>query len=627
MDEPLNSGVSQASEDIRLRLLSRANDLPTTPGVYVMRDKNGKVIYVGKSKKLKNRVSQYFQLGEKNTKTARMVSLVYSFETILCDTEIEALSLENSLIKQYSPKYNIRLKDAKSYPYIKLTAEPFPQIRFTRRRDRDKARYFGPYSSSGTAYRVIDALRKILGLPSCKLSFPKDIGKKRPCLYYQMGRCCGLCTGNVSEAEYGELIRYAVDILRGNVAEVRRTLEQQMYSYAENEQYEMAAKCRDTIFSLDALREKQKVVAEPGTEQDVFGIYSDDVCTVLSALFVRDGRVSDLSDFVFGPNEITDPSCLVTFLSDYYMKSEYIPQTVLLSFDPGEEDRLLLEQYLTTISARKISVRIPERGEKKKLCDLVNKNAAERAHRYRTETEKEDGTLLRLAELLCLETFPERIEAYDISNIGSEHKTAGMIVLKNGKLSKSDYRTFSIRDSEGVDDYASMAEALRRRLLHLEDENGSFSEFPDLILLDGGRGHVSTVRAVLQELNLDIPVFGMVKDDFHKTRALCTELEEINIAKENRIFLLIYKIQEEVHRYSISRMQTAKRNTLKHSSLEKIPGIGKSKAEKLLKAFGGLGKLKNAGADEIAAVQGISKKDAAEVYRHFHKSESDAKVL
>lgn len=624
MNESLNPKPRESAEAIRCRLLECANNLPLVPGVYVMRDKNGKVIYVGKSKKLKNRVSQYFQLSEKNTKTARMVSLVDSFETILCDTEIEALSLENSLIKQYAPKYNIRLKDAKSYPYIKLTSEAYPQLRFTRKRDRDKARYFGPYSSSGTAYRVIDALRKALGLPSCKLSFPRDIGKKRPCLYYQMGRCCGLCTGTVSEEDYGELIRYATDILRGNITDVRKQLEQQMFRYSDTEQYEMAAKYRDTIQALDSLREKQKVVAEPGTEQDVFGFYSDEVCTVLSALFVRDGRVSDLSDFVFGADEITDEGDFVTFLSDYYTKSEYIPQTILLSFDPGEEERQLLEQYLTKLSARRITVRVPERGEKKQLCDLANKNAAERAHRYRTDTEKEDETLLRLAELLCLETLPERIEAYDISNLGAEHKTAGMIVLKNGKLSKTDYRSFSIRESEGIDDYASMKEALRRRFTHLQDESGSFSEYPDLILLDGGRGHVSTVRELLREMGLDIPIFGMVKDDFHKTRALCTESEEINIAKENRVFLLIYKIQEEVHRYSVSRMHTAKRNTMKHSSLEKISGIGKVKAEKLLKAFGGLGKLKSAEEREISAVSGISQRDAAAVYRYFHDPDKKA---
>lgn len=612
-------GVSDTAEEIRARLLIEANDLPLSPGVYLMRDKNDKVIYVGKSKKLKNRVSQYFQNSEKNTKTARMVSLVRRFEAILCDTEIEALSLENSLIKQYAPKYNIRLKDAKSYPYIKLTAEEYPRISFTRKREKDKAKYFGPYSSSGTAYRVIDVLRKLLGLPSCKYTFPRDIGRVRPCLYYQMGRCCGLCTGKVTPEEYSETIRYATDILRGNTAAVRAELEEEMYRYAENEQFEMAAKYRDTIFSLDSLREKQKVVASPGTEQDVFGFYNDDVAPTLSGMLVRDGRVNDLCDFVFGADEIADGSDLVTFLCDYYKKSEYVPKNVLLSFDPGEEELTLFSEYLSDLSGRRITVRVPERGENKRLCELADLNAKERAHRHRTEAEKDDSTLVRLAELLCLETLPERIEAYDISNFGMEHKTAGMIVCKNGKLSRSDYRSFSIRDVEGTDDYASMAEALRRRLAHLEDETGSFSEYPDLILLDGGRGHVSTVREVMREMNLDIPVFGMVKDDYHKTRALCSEDGEINIAKENRIFLLIYKIQEEVHRYSVSRMHAAKRRTVKHSSLEKIKGIGEAKAQKLLKAFGGLGKLKTANIAEIASVKGISRKEAETVYAYYHK--------
>ena len=603
---------------LREALLDRANHLPSVPGVYIMRDKNDRVIYVGKSKKLKNRVSQYFQLNEKNAKTARMVSQVHHFDTILCDTEIEALSLENSLIKQYSPKYNIRLKDAKSYPYIKLTAELYPQIRFTRQRDRDKAKYFGPYSSSGTAYRVIDALHKTLGLPSCKLKFPSDIGKKRPCLYYQMGRCCGVCTGKVTPEAYAELIRYATDILRGNIFDVRKDVERQMYRYAESEQYEMAAKYRDTMLALDSLKEKQKVVATPGTEQDVWGFCSDELSQVLSAMLIRDGRVSDLSDFLFGADEIAEMSDLIAFLCDYYQKSSYIPTVVLLSFDPGVEELDLFLAYLTSLAGRRITVRVPERGELRKLCGLVDLNAKERANRYRVEAEKDDSTLVRLAELLCLETVPERIEAYDISNYGKEHKTAGMVVLKNARFSKADYRSFTIRNVENVDDYASMAEALKRRLNHLSDEGGSFSEFPDLILLDGGQGHVSAIRAVLEEMEIFIPVFGMVKDDFHKTRALCTEHEEINIAKENGVFLLIYKLQEEVHRYALSRMQTAKRNTLKHSSLEKIPGIGAAKAEKLLKAFGGLGKLKKAALEEICAVKGISVKDATAVYQHFH---------
>lgn len=620
-----NHHLAESAEAVRSRLLEQANALPLSPGVYIMRDKNDRVIYVGKSKKLKNRVSQYFQQSEKNTKTARMVSLVRRFETILCDTEIEALSLENSLIKQYAPKYNIRLKDAKSYPYIKLTAEEYPQLRFTRKRERDKAKYFGPYSSSGTAYRVIDALRKTLGLPSCKLIFPRDIGKTRPCLYYQMRRCCGLCTGEVTSEQYGALIRYATDILRGNTSSVRGEIEAQMYRYAETEQFEMAAKYRDTLFALDSLREKQKVVASPGTEQDVFGFYGDDVAPTLSGMLVRDGRVSDLCDFVFGADEITENGDLVTFLCDYYKKSEYVPQTLLLSFNPGEEELTLFSSYLSELAGRKITVRVPERGELRRLCELAELNAKERAHRYRTETEKDDSVLVRLAELLCLETVPERIEAYDISNIGSEHKTAGMIVCKNGRFSKSDYRSFSIRDINGTDDYASMAEAIRRRLAHLDDPSGSFSEYPDLILLDGGRGHVSTVRAVVHEMGIDIPIFGMVKDDYHKTRALCTESAEINIARENRVFLLIYKIQEEVHRYSVSRMHTAKRGTIKHSSLEKIKGIGEAKAAKLLKAFGGLGKLKAATAEEIAAVKGITKKDAEAVYEYFHKNAASEK--
>ena len=624
MSESVKAHVESEAERLA-RLLERANALPMTPGIYMMRDRSGKVIYVGKSKKLKNRVSQYFQKNEKNRKTERMVALVDSFDTILCDTEIEALSLENSLIKQYTPKYNIRLKDAKSYPYIKITADEYPSILFTRRRDCDKARYFGPYSSAGTAYRVIDALRRTLGLPSCKRVFPRDIGKERPCLYYQMGRCCGLCTGNVTKEEYADLIRYAADILRGSTTAVRKDLERSMLLYSDREQYEMAAKYRDTILALDALREKQKVIAAPGTEQDVFGFCKDDVSPVLAGIFIRDGRVSDLSEFVFGADEIAENADLVTFLADHYKRCEYIPDTVLLSFDPGDEELTLLSAYLSTLAGHKITVRVPERGELRRLCELADLNACEASARKRAEAEKDDSTLLRLAEILMLETVPERIEAYDISNYGKENKTAGMVVLKNGRFSKSDYRSFSIKTVSGTDDYASMREAIRRRLQHLEDTSGSFSEYPDLILLDGGRGHVSTVLEVMREMGIEIPVFGMVKDDYHKTRALCTDEDEINIARENRVFPLIYKLQEEVHRYSLSRMQAAKRGTMKHSSLEKIKGIGEAKAEKLLSAFGGLARLKAATESEIAEVKGISKRDAETVYRYFHKDGENAR--
>lgn len=601
-------------------LLDKANTLPLCPGVYIMRDISGKVIYVGKSRKLKNRVSQYFHNGEKNTKTARMVSLVHDFDYMLCDSEMEALTLENTLIKQYTPKYNIRLKDAKSYPYIKITTEEYPRIMFTRHRAADKAKYFGPYSGVSTALAILNLLQKNLGLPSCKRVFPRDIGKDRPCLYYQMNQCCGLCTGKITPEVYGEKIRYARDILRGNITQTKETLQAQMLDYAEKEQFEAAAQCRDTLAALERIFERQKVVASPDTEQDVIGVYTDETVSCVSVFYIREGMVNDHADFLFGADSIFDESTLVSFLYEHYRQREYIPAKIALSraLEPEETD--ILNEFLSDIAGRKVMVSFPKRGDGKALCDMVCANAADKAKMYRLDAEKDEGVLVRLASILGLETVPERIEAYDISNFGSEHLTAGMIVCQNGKFSKADYRSFHIKSVQGTDDYASMREVLSRRLDHLQDETGSFASFPDLILLDGGKGHVAVIRQLLAERELDLPVFGMVKDDYHKTRTLCTDTAEIDISREQAVFQLVYRIQEEVHRYSVSRMEGAKNKTLRTSSLEKIPGIGEKKAMLLLRHFGGLAAIKKATEEQLSAVHGISGKDAGEIYRYFHQS-------
>ena len=601
------------------RLLEKANTLPLCPGVYIMRDRWGKVIYVGKSRKLKNRVSQYFQSGEKNLKTAKMVSLVENFEYFLCDTEMEALTLENRLIKQHAPKYNIRLKDSKSYPYIKVTDGPYPAIMYSRKRISDRAKYFGPYSGVSTVFSIINLLQKTLGIPSCKRSFPRDIGRERPCLYYQMGQCMGVCTGKISPEEYAESIKCAVNILRGNTVLVRRDLEAQMLEFAENEQFEAAARCRDAISALEKLSEKQKVVASPDADRDVFALYCDEQCACISVFNIRQGAVTDKSEFCFGADMIAEAEEMPAFICDYYLKREYVPHQVLLSFDISDEDRELMSEALSGMAGRNVEIRTPERGEMKALCEMVYDNAREKAKMYKIDAEKDDETLVKLASMLGLEVLPQRIEAYDISNLASEHKTCGMVVMENGKLKKSDYRSFTIKTVEGTDDYASMREAISRRLSHLGDGTGSFSSVPDLILLDGGKGHVSTVKALMEEMGIDIPVFGMVKDDFHKTRALCDEENEISIARDRGVFSLVYRLQEEVHRFSVSRMDSAKRKTLTTSTLLKIDGIGEAKARALLKHFGGLAAVKTASAQEISAVKGISVSDGERVYKYFHK--------
>lgn len=603
------------------RLLEKANALPLTPGVYIMKDINGKVIYVGKSRKLKNRVSQYFHNSAKNIKTTKMVSLVHDFDYMLCDTEIEALTLENTLIKQYTPKYNIRLKDAKSYPYIKITNEEYPRIVFTRKRESDHAKYFGPYSGVSTVFAIMNTLHKTLGLPSCNRRFPRDIGKERPCLYYQMNQCCGPCTGGVTPEEYNERIKCARDILRGNTSQAKNELREKMMSHAEREEFEAAASCRDTIEALNRISQHQKVVASPDTEQDVVGIYSDDVISCISVFYIREGAVVDHTDHLIGSDSIVNDETLSSFLFEQYRNREYIPTKIALSQPLAEESVETLSAFLTQKAGHKVSLVVPERGDGKALCEMVCRNAEEKAKEHKRDSEKDVEILVSLAKLLCLETVPERIESYDISNFGSENLTAGMIVVKEGKFSKPDYRSFHIKNVVGTtDDYASMREVLSRRLAHLKDENGSFSEYPDLILLDGGKGHVAVIQELLDELQLEIPVFGMVKDDYHKTRALCTASEEIAIARDQQIFRFIYRIQEEVHRYSVSRMENAKNKTLRTSSLEKIPGVGAKKAALLLKHFGGLAAIKKADTDRLASVYGISKKDATAIYDYFHKS-------
>ena len=601
-------------------LLEKANALPLTPGVYIMKDKTDKVIYVGKSRKLKNRVSQYFQNSKKNFKTAKMVCAAEDFEYIVCKTEIEALSLENTLIKKFVPKYNIKLKDAKSYPYIKITDEEYPKIIFTRNRTADKGKYYGPFSGNAIAYSILDILHKELGIPNCKRKFPQEIGKQRPCLYYQIGQCCGLCTGKVSKEDYQSLINCAANVLKGNISDSVKELEEKMSSFAESENFEAAAKCRDTIKALKSLNQKQSVVASPDTNADIFGFYSDDMAACMSVMYIRNGLVNDKTDFIFNNDAITDTEALGTFLIEHYIDKEYIPKSIILSFALDADEITDIEKFFFEKNGKHVSVKRAERGNFKALADVVKENATEKIRQLKLQAQKDEKILISLANLLRLETLPERIEAYDISNIGNENITAGMVVYKNGHPSKKDYRLFKIKELNGTpDDYASMREAIKRRIKYLKEDSAtsSFCEYPDLLLIDGGKGHVSVVKEVLAEEGINIPVFGMVKDDFHKTRALCTDREEINIAREQSIFVLIYKIQEEVHRFTVDKVMRSKKSSLTHSSLEKIEGIGPEKAKKILKELGTLAAVKNATEEELYKIKGISKTDAIKIHQYF----------
>lgn len=621
-------------------LQKKASLLPKSPGVYIMENDCGKVIYVGKSRALKNRVSQYFH-GSHDLKTSKMASSVSDFRFICCDTEMEALVLENNLIKQYNPKYNILLKDSKSYPYIRITDGEYPRVVLSRKRD-EKGMFFGPYSGAGVVYSVISTLERVLGLPSCKRRFPEDIGKGRPCVYRQIGRCCGVCAGDVSREEYAELIKCAVQYLKGNTDAVEASLYERMMRASEEERFEEAARCRDALSSLKKLGQTQKTQLSPDTDCDVIAFASHEGCDCAAVLYIRGGKICDSEYFTFGADEITgvrdtagdgesgigdgdgnsngdEETPMSAFIVGLYRGREYIPPEILLSFEMSEGERTLIGEYLGGRSGRKVVLRTPKKGEGRSLCLMAQRDAVRHSETRRRRDEDDERVLVRLASLLSLEVVPERIEAYDISNLGSEHITAGMVVAEGGKMKKSDYRYFRIKGQSAPDDYEAMRQALLRRLSHLDDSaDASFSKQPDLILLDGGAGHVSVVRDLMRQAGYDIPVFGMVKDDHHKTRTIVSDTQEVSIAREAEVFRFVYKLQEEVHRFTVSRMTAAKRKTLKTSSLEKIKGIGPAKAKKLMAHFKTLSAVKAASLEELCGVTGIGKNDAQTLYCYFH---------
>lgn len=601
------------------RLLKKANSLPLSPGVYIMKDKGENIIYVGKSKKLKNRVTSYFVATDKTFKTARMVSLVEDFDYIVCSTEIEALTLENVLIKKHSPKYNIKLKDAKSYPYIKVTRDEFPKLIVTRERRDDRAKYFGPYSGMAQAYGALNTVMKIFSLPTCKRVFPRDIGKERPCLYRDMGRCIAPCAGGVSAEEYAALVKRAARVLSGDTKDIVEELTAEMLAASEEMEFERAAKLRDSIEALRKLSEKQKVVGDEKLSRDVFALATSGSIGALAMLSVRRGSLINKNEFevsVGGEGGAEDAMSLIVA---YYDSTGDTPREVMLDFDMAEDDRELLSEYLSLNTPYRVAVRVPERGDARALCKLARSNAEEALRQHVLEGEREDKNIKRLAELLSLSEPPKRIEAYDISNVGNENIVASMVVWADGRLKKSDYRLFNIKSTDGQDDYGSMREALTRRLAHIGEGTVSLGDTPDLLLVDGGDTHVGVAKEVLLAKNLEIPVFGMVKDDYHKTRALTNGDSEISIAKEFDVYAFIYNLQEEAHRFALKTSSGAKRKSLTHSSLEKIEGIGPAKAKRLLSAMP-LGKIRGATVEELSAVSGISRGDAERIYKYYHEN-------
>ena len=600
------------------RLRAKAATLPLTPGVYIMRDTSGKVIYVGKSRAIKNRVSGYFQSGQNSLKTDMMTAHIFDFDYILCDTEMEALTLENSLIKLYHPRYNIKLKDDKSYPYLKATVgEDFPRFVMTRKRESEKAKYFGPYTSTSTVYGIIAALQKTFGLPSCQHNFPRDRGRIKSCIYKQMG-CVAPCDPNVTPEKYRETFDEAVAFLSGNYEKIVESMTEKMNYAAENLAFEAAAAYRDRIRAVKKLEEKQKVVASPDTERDIIAWHVGDPISAICIFYIRFGKLIDSEMFYFSGGEILDSDAVTSFLYELYSRREYIPKEINPAEVLSPEDAEALSAWLTEKAGNRIYVRTPFKGEVRRLCDMAGENARIRSAEYAKTAEKSEKSLVRLAALCGLETVPVRIEAFDISNFGDENITAGMVVYEDAKPKKSDYRLFTIRSTQSRDDYASMREAVSRRMAHLSDEG---AVVPDLILIDGGEVHRTIAAEEVSAAGYAIPVFGMVKDEYHKTRALVGENGEISIAAEQSVYTLIYHIQEEVHRFTVSKMSAAKRKTQTTSVLEEIDGIGSARAKALLTHFGGLAGVKKATVEELCAIRGVTKEIAENIVVYFQKNQ------
>ena len=601
----------------RSELLEKANNLPLKSGVYLMKNKDGKIIYVGKSKSLRNRVTSYFVNSSNHSlKTAKMVSNVEDFEYYVTDNEVEALVLENKFIKQYMPKYNIKLKDSKGYPYIVVTEDEYPRLDVTYNRTKDGA-YFGPFTSVTNAWNIVESVKKTVRLPLCKKVFPRDLGTKE-CLNYHIKQCDGICLGKTTKSEYVESINEAKRLLGGDYKALKREFEKKMLDASEEMLFERAAKYRDCMIALTKLSERQKIVSSPDTNEDVFGYYTDDAGSTLTVLMVRGGAITDRDKFFFRADEIFDSESITSFLVRFYDMCDFIPKTVICDYELEEEDRAFLEKYLSEKNGSKINVRVPQVGDKKKLARMASENALELTKVYREEITRDNDFLLKITKLLGLEIVPERIEAYDASNSGEENTTVGMIVLENGKFAKKKYRSFGIKTTVS-DDYGAIREAVIRRMDHKNDEGW---ELPDLMLIDGGVGHVSVVNQTLKDLGVELPVLGMVKDDHHKTRTLTDGENEISIANIKDVFTFFYKIQEEVHRFTLSRMDTKRRKAVKKSSLEEIEGIGEKKAKILNGRFGGLRGIKEASLDELMTVKGLTERDATRVYSYFHKEEN-----
>lgn len=602
-------------------LRKKSMKLPLLPGVYIMKNANNDIIYIGKAKKLKNRVSTYFG-SQKNhpEKVRKMVENVNDFDYIICDSEFEALVLECSLIKQNMPKYNILLKDDKGYNYIKITKGDWPVISASFGCEDKTCDYIGPYMSSFIVNQTIDEARKIFNLPFCNKRFPEDIGKSRPCLNYFIKQCSAPCAGKIKQKEYYESVMQAVDFIKGGSEATIKELSKKMEECSENLRFEKAAYYRDRINAIRKINERQKVVTESKISQDVFSITMGKTKSCVAVLRFDEGRLYDSQTFLIDTPDYPEKA-RYEILRSFYSDGKKIPSAVLL--DGETEDKELLEKWLGEMRGKSVSISVPQRGEKLRLVLMCKNNSAEKLARTMDRHAGEVAALEELAGLIGLERPPEFIESYDISHTAGSDNVAGMVVFKDGQPYKKSYRKFSIKGFSGQDDYASMAEVIDRRFnryFEQKDTDEGFGKLPDLILLDGGRGQVNAVLPVLEKYSLDIPVFGMVKDGHHKTRAITTGGREISISSNRKAFTLVSQIQEEVHRFAVSFHRKKHSSRSFASRLTQIDGIGEKKAAALLKSFKTVTALSRASVEEIEKVNGISKKNAKDVYEFLRKN-------
>ena len=594
--------------------------LPGEPGVYLMKDENDKIIYVGKAISLKNRVRQYFQSSKNHSsKVKSMVKNIKSFEYIITDSELEALILECNLIKKYRPKYNVLLRDDKTYPYIKVTVnEDYPRVLKVRRVLKDKAKYFGPYTNVEAVNDTLDVIRNIYPIRTCNIDIDRAIkNKMRPCLNYHIKRCVGPCTGHVSKVEYNKMIEEILLFLSGKEEKLIEILKEKMNKCSMEFNFEEAAIYRDKILNLQEMMQKQKIdVSTDNVNQDIIAMAYNDEEACVQSFFIRHGKVVGREHFILeGTKDSSKEAILSSFVKQFYMKAEYIPKEIIIESEI--EDQVVLEEWLSNIKCQKVFIRIPQKGDKKSLIAMVKKNAMEYLEKFsslnKRKYEKSEGALIELAEVIGLEEAPRRIESYDISNIQGVDSIGAMVVFTNGLKDKKEYRRYKIKTVEGPNDYDSMAEILERRL-----QKG---DFPDLILLDGGKGQVSAVQKVFDKYNIDIPLWGMYKDDRHRTKGLICATKEIELDRTSNLYRFVASIQEEVHNYAISYHRSLRNKSLTKSTLDDISGVGEKRKKALLSHFKNIEEIKNASIEELSEIDGLNKRVAQNIYDYFRKGE------